>query len=64
MTFSNSGLTNGSLVNISGSQSPALVTVSNSSGSTYTFSGGTVNASSLNMTGGGALVVNTTLQRR
>ena len=41
VTFDNSGLANGSLVNISGAQATEVITVSNSSG-TYTFSGGTV----------------------
>lgn len=61
-SFDNTGLANGSLVKIVGAQSTQGISVSNSSGSTYTFSGGTVSASALTMSGGGALVLNTALQ--
>ncbi len=61
-SFDNTGLGNGSLVNIVGSQSTQGISVSNSSGSTYTFSGGTVNAALLAMSGSGALVLNSVLQ--
>ena len=60
-SFDNTGLGNGSLVNIVGSLSAQGISVSNSSGSTYTFSGGMVTASVLAMSGSGALVVNTAL---
>jgi fibronectin-binding autotransporter adhesin len=61
-SFDNTGLANGSLVNIVGAQSTQGISVSNSAGSTYTFSGGMVTASVLAMSGSGALVVNTMLQ--
>ena len=60
--FDDTGLVNGSTMNIVGTQNATSITVSNSGG-TYTFSGsGAINALSLNKIGSGTLLLNTTVQ--
>jgi len=60
-TFDDTGLANGSTVNVVGTQYAGAITVSNSSG-TYVFSGGTIGTGQLTKTGSGTLLVNAALQ--
>jgi len=60
-TFDDTGLANGSTVNIVSAQYAGAITVSNSSG-TYTFSGGTVTTGQMAKNGSGTLLVNSMLQ--